>query len=127
MMTEEVQRQLIEWGGLKNDNHGFVRFDSPSGCLFFYVTGKAMYGGGTNLKDWKTIDDINAILDLFCVVRKPIWKVTSNIVVGPNEQSGFLKADGFTRNPEAAERYAAMMNATSPKGESEESLRKESE
>ena len=121
MMTEAIERQLVEWGGEKEaTRYAFRTIGGSKVCisldgeLYVETKGNDMRAYDIAAAPWKTLDDIRRVLDVFGVALKepPKWTVTlSNIVSGPKTVAVFYREDGCTDNPEAAAEYAAMMNA----------------
>ena len=114
MMTETIERQLIGWGGVKRSES--YSFDTDRYGLDIHISGKIVYCGSSlpSQFDWKTLDDIRRVLDVFGVKLKepPKWTVRNYTAYGPNgEFATFWKNDVGADDPEAAAEYAAWMNA----------------
>jgi hypothetical protein len=117
MMTEAIERQLIEWGGEKEaTRYAFRTIGGSKACISLdgelYVEAKGNDMRTYGMAAWKTLDDIRRVLDVFGVVCKepPKWRANGAIALGPDEQViTFMKYGGW--NEKAAAEYAAMMNA----------------
>jgi hypothetical protein len=108
MMTPEIQRQLIEWGGER------LSYCISFGIVNFRNNGETTIAStGSKIAPWKTLDDIVKVLDVFGVKRKkpPKWTTRHNALTKSWYCDYNNEWRGTFPDHESAEEYAAMMNA----------------
>ncbi len=113
-MTDEIRKQLVDWGGIMGmPPLNWVRFSIAPYELYFYEEGKVFFADNCDyqLAPWKTLEDIEKVLDVFGVKRKK-WRASNHCVYcGGVHVACFFDPETGNSNPEAAREYAEWMNA----------------
>lgn len=112
-MSPEIERQLIDWGAKKRND--VLRFVFNEDCsLYFHNDGAVVFGSVRIPRNWKTLDDIKQMLDVFGVpLKKPMrWTIGTmphEVRINGSLVAGFWKPSG-AHDPEAAAEYVAWKN-----------------
>jgi len=115
MITPEIEKRLIEWGGVRGTMElDLVQFATRVGhFLYFCFDGEVSFREH-KLAPWKTLDDIIRVLDVFGVVRKASPKWTICPAEGMRSDWYCYHEDKLMAtlaSREAADEYAAWKNA----------------